>query len=98
MDATPCQCGDQGAIKRGSRIVRKVGEKNQKNRWLHFCFYKQVFYEQPCAQITKHSRTLLSRISASDLVPKVICKNIFVQVAKNTGEKVKICKFIGKFF
>ena len=38
---------------------------------IHFFFYKQVFYKQPQAQIAENLSTLLSTLSASDLVQKV---------------------------
>ena len=54
-----------------------------------FFFYKQVFYNQPQAQIAKNLSTLLCTLSASDLVSKVTLLKKLLLVTKNIGENVK---------
>ena len=54
-----------------------------------FFFYKQLVYKQPQAQIAKNLSTLLSTLSASDLVSKVTLLRKLLLVTKNTGENVK---------
>ena len=50
--------------------IHKKSDCFQKFYEYTFFFYKQVFYKQPQAQITKNISTMLSTLSASDFVSK----------------------------
>ena len=60
-----------------------------KGRDIHFFFYKQLVYKQPQAQIAKNLSTLLSTLSASDLVVKV---TIFIKLLLVTKNMAKKCQ------